>query len=311
MMARSTHSRPRSCSSLNRFLLAGSAVLGLLTVPAFVNLDAAHLGLAWHTALAMGMGGGGHGGGGNGGGHGGGPGGGGQGGMGGGYGGGGDGGGAGYGPSGGNGPDTATYGSMGEFMGAVRNAFGFDHQDGQMAGARSRYQDALGGPAGNSGQARAGFGDGGPDPDHAAYRFDAAETKALIDRGWRDPATHDNFKNQAERTRTMVELAKQLGYGARVGALQADFGTPYENGIADLEARLSGARAAGNRAEVERLQGKLDAAIAAAKPGAGPDESWATADLDANHDGRVDAHDLQALDQRQAPQARSSPPPSQ
>jgi hypothetical protein len=30
----------------------------------------------------------------------------------------------------------------------VRNALGFDHQDGQMAGAKSRYQDALGGSAG-------------------------------------------------------------------------------------------------------------------------------------------------------------------
>jgi hypothetical protein len=39
------------------------------------------------------------------------------------------------------------------------------------------------------------------------------------------------FKNHGERTRTMVELAKRLGYGARVGAHQANFGTPFENGI--------------------------------------------------------------------------------
>jgi hypothetical protein len=74
----------------------------------------------------------------------------------------------------------------------------------------------------------------------------------------------------------MVELAKRLGYSLRVGAMQANFGTPYENGIADLQDQLAEARAAGNQAEVECLEAKLDAAITAAKPGKGPDDSWAT-----------------------------------
>jgi hypothetical protein len=122
----------------------------------------------------------------------------------------------------------------------------------------------------------------------------------LIERGWNGPKAQDGFKNHGQRTRTMVELAKRLGYSARVGAMQANFGTPYENGIADLQDPWAEARAAGNQAEVERLEAELEAAIAAAKPGKGPDDSWATADLDVNEDGTVDGRDLEALDDQEA-----------
>ena len=119
----------------------------------------------------------------------------------------------------------------------------------------------------------------------------------------------------------MVELAKQLGYGARVGAMQANFGTPFENGITDLQAELEAtetelaeARAALEAEEdpartaeleteiqeleheIEDLEGRLDQAIADAKPGKGPNDSWATADLDVNDDGVVDPADLEALE---------------
>ena len=106
----------------------------------------------------------------------------------------------------------------------------------------------------------------------------------------------------------MVELAKRLGYGARVGAHQANFGTPFENGIADLQAQLAAAKTAGNQAEVERLENELAQAIENAKPGKGPDDSWATADLDVNDDQVVDKRDLDALDaRRSAPPARTNP----
>jgi hypothetical protein len=116
------------------------------------------------------------------------------------------------------------------------------------------------------------------------------------------------FKNHGERTRTMVELAKRLGYGARVGAHQAKFGTPFENGIADLQAQLAAAEAAGNQAEVQRLEKELAQAIENAKPGKGPDDSWATADLDVNDDGVVDKRDLDALDELQVRPASSNEP---
>ena len=95
----------------------------------------------------------------------------------------------------------------------------------------------------------------------------------------------------------MVELSKRLGYGARVGALQANFGTPYENDIAALQQQLAAAQAADDDAEVERLEAELAAAVANAKPGTGPDDSWATADLDVNDDGVVNQRDIEALDQ--------------
>ena len=116
------------------------------------------------------------------------------------------------------------------------------------------------------------------------------------------------FKNHGERTRTMVELAKRLGYGARVGAHQANFGTPFENGIADLQAQLAEAKAAENQAEIERLENELAQAIENAKPGNGPDNSWATADLDVNNDRVVDKRDLDALDELQVRPASSDEP---
>ena len=116
------------------------------------------------------------------------------------------------------------------------------------------------------------------------------------------------FKNHGERTRTMVELAKRLGYGARVGAHQANFGTPFENGIADLQAQLAAAKTAGNQAEVERVENELAQAIENAKPGKGPDDSWATADLDVNDDGVVDKRDLDSLDELEVRPASSDEP---
>jgi hypothetical protein len=193
---------------------------------------------------------------------------------------------------------------MDEFMGEVSNghAFGRGRHDASMDEAKGRYGDALESPGRARKQVPAGFTkQHGHDLDRgAAYGLAPDETQALIERGWKGPKTQDGFKNHGQRTRTMVELAKRLGYSPRVGAMQANFGTPYENGIADLQDQLAEARAAGNQAEVERLEAELDAAIAAAKPGKGPDDSWATADLDVNDDGTVDARDLEALDQQQA-----------
>jgi hypothetical protein len=296
MTARPACSRCRSGSTVVRFLLAGSAALTLLAAPASVLVDDSHLGFAWQAALAKNDGGGQGKGGGNGGGNGG-----------------GRGGGHGTGQEhgrghgfdhGGPGPETATFDSVDQFRDAIRSghAFGRGRHDARMDAAKGRYSDALEPPGRARAQVPAGFSkQHGPDLDRgAAYGLARDETRALIDRGWKGPKTKDGFKNHGQRTRTMVELAKRLGYSPRVGAMQANFGTPFENGIADLQDQLAEARAAGNQAEVERLEAKLETAIAAAKPGKGPDDSWATADLDVNDDRTVDARDLDALDQAQA-----------
>jgi hypothetical protein len=241
-----TVTRLVSSSKLIKLLLLGGVATALIAVPAAV--DGRDPGIGWQTALAKNDGGKGGGGGqGKGGDHGRGA----------------DAGKGngvwhGHGHRGANSPDTATYGSFGEFMDKVQSRKG--------PGAQARGQQI---------------------------------TKASSPAG---------FKNHGERTRTMVELAKRLGYGAQVGAHQANFGTPFENGIADLQAQLADARAAGNQAEVERLEGELAEAIENAKPGKGPHDSWATADLDVNDDGAVDSRDLDALDQQEAASAGSDEP---
>jgi hypothetical protein len=189
------------------------------------------------------------------------------------------------------------YHDVDEFVDSMRSgkAFGLERRDERVTTARERYQAAVG--KADRGK-RAGQNLGADDPGPVAHRFSPEESKALMERGWKGPGKrNDGFSNHGERVRTMVELAKQLGYGAHVGAMQANFGTPYENGIAALQAELAEARAAGDQAEVERLEAELAEAIEQAKPGRGPDDSWATADLDVNDDGVVDRRDLEALEQ--------------
>jgi hypothetical protein len=308
----------RSCRSLGRprvalegLLLAGAAALALSALP--LKISAEGPGLQWQTALARGgAGGGGHGSGG-------------QGGQG--------AGGAGAGPGvhgrdkatdarGKHGPDRLGrdggghaggghgYHDLNELVDTVRSgkAFGLERRDERVTAARERYQEALGKAA--RGQ-RAGHDLGPDERGPIAHHFSPAESRALIERGWKGPsARNDGFRNHGERVRTMVELAKQLGYGARVGALQANFGTPYENEIAALQSELAEAQAAGNQAEVERLEAELAEAIEKAKPGVGPDDSWATADLDVNDDGVVDGRDLEALEQTDSAGAADEPPAS-
>ncbi len=174
-------------------------------------------------------------------------------------------------------------------------AYGSDRQDEHIEHANQRYDAALG-HADAPGHRPRG------DDDRVAHRFSAHETVELIERGWRPRQVGDDgFRNHGERVRTMVELARRLGYDAKVGALQANFGTPYENGIARIETVLEAARAdlaAGEdraAARIAALEARLKTAIAAAKPGNGANRDWARADLDVNGDRVVDRRDLEAL----------------
>jgi hypothetical protein len=113
----------------------------------------------------------------------------------------------------------------------------------------------------------------------------------------------------------MVAIAKSLGYDARVGAMQANCGTPFENGIHDLKVSLAEVRAqqftasedSGLVAGIERLAADLAAAIGLATPGAGPNDSWATVDLDVTNDLVVDGRDLQGARARERNQERQPP----
>jgi hypothetical protein len=289
---------------LDQVLLTSALVVVLTTLP--VSIDASGPALDWQTALARGGGGGGDG-----------PGGGGGNGQGGGHGGGrgdhgkdaserggpdrGPGGrGHAYGHERGQGAQAGgakSYHDLDEFVDSVRSgkAVGLERRDDRIDEARGRYGAALG----KANQVKqAGYGPKAHDQiGPAAHRFSREEAKALMERGWKGPSARSaGFRNHGERVRTMVELSKRLGYGAHVGALQANFGTPQENNIAALQDQLADAKAAGNQAEVERLEAELAEAIENAKPGKGPDDSWATANLDVNDDGIVDKGDLEALE---------------
>ena len=78
------------------------------------------------------------------------------------------------------------------------------------------------------------------------------------------------FVNHGARVRTMVALAKELGYSASVGAMQVNFGTPQENGITALqdaatalEADLAATEADLNAIDIAALADAVTAAEAA------------------------------------------------
>jgi len=272
---------PSTCPSLAHLILAAGTAIVLISAP--ISIEPGSLEVTWQVAHGKSDGGNGGGSGGsNGGGNGGGN------------------GAAGHdngnrggvnghnGQGGGRGQGQE-YQDLDQALDALRggHASGRERHDERFEQARQRYE-----------QARSHAGQGthelSQDDRQVAHRFSAAETQTLIEHGWRARAQDDGFQSHGERVRTMVELARRLGYGAKVGALQANFGTPYENDIARIEAEL--AQPGLTEAETAELEAELEAAIAAAKPGNGANEDWARADLDVNDDGVVDARDLEALD---------------
>lgn len=66
--------------------------------------------------------------------------------------------------------------------------------------------------------------------------FDSAETDALLANGWQPtaPLGDSGFIDHGERVSTFVAIAEALGLDPSVGAEQANWGTPQENGLMDL-----------------------------------------------------------------------------
>lgn len=188
--------------------------------------------------------------------------------------------------------------SLSETFEDVRSgrAFGFGQEDRRIERAKDRYGKGLVQKGNRPNR------DLSTDPDRSriAHRFSKTQTDELIGRGWKTDKSVDGFVNHGDRVRTMVALAKALGYDASVGALQANFGTPMENGIAVLQDELAAARAEAETdpdaaLRVQELEAELAAAIENAKPGKETTGDWAIADLDVNDDGVVDRADLAAL----------------
>ncbi len=179
--------------------------------------------------------------------------------------------------------------------------------------AQQRYAKALG----------LGADGAGAKPGKAVHTFSDKEVKGLLGKNWQAAKFNGGeFKTHGERVSTMVALAKALGYGAWVGAMQGNFGTMQELGIDGLQDAVDAAQSAFDaataslvagdpaiaqaEADLAEAQAALDQAIADAKPGLGPKGDWATVDLDVDGDGIVEKEDLEAALAAQA-QAQAQP----
>ena len=203
------------------------------------------------------------------------------------------------------GNDTSSIKSGGKDSGKSANAKG--NKGGSKNKTQKRYAKALG----------LGVDGAGVKPGKSIHTFSHKEVMGLLGHKWKTAHFDDlNFYNHGQRVSTMVKLAKLLGYGAWVGAMQANFGTMQELGIADLQDAVTDAQsdldavvealAAGDPTvtqadllaatqALEDAQADLlavDQIAADAKPGLGPKGEWATVDLDYNDDDVVDTKDI-------------------
>ena len=179
---------------------------------------------------------------------------------------------------------------------------------------RRRYAEALGieVPEGELDQKRpAGFGRA---PDKSVLVLDRQSVAAMLERGWAGMGRGaESPRRQAERVRTFVAIARALDLRPGIGALQATFGTPGENGLAGLAQALDAAREAlaarpGHpdlAAAFHEREREFNTALAGLPRG--PQEDWALVDLDVNGDRSIDRTDLElARAMRDAPQAEGA-----
>ncbi len=123
------------------------------------------------------------------------------------------------------------------------------------------------------------------------------QTQALLQQGWgpKPQIEGDGFDNHGERISTMVHLAKELGYSASVGAMQANF-LPAD--WYDLQAQWRDAETDAERAGIEgQIVALLDEMpVEDWRPGEGPQgDEWATVNLDVDGDGMITEADLLAV----------------
>lgn len=101
----------------------------------------------------------------------------------------------------------------------------------------ARYVEALDatGPAGDGFERQIGA---------ELVTFDSAATDALVATGWQPPSqiNMDDFADHGERVRTFVGIAEALGLDPAIGAEQAHWGTPQENGLFGIAQSLESLR---------------------------------------------------------------------
>lgn len=150
-------------------------------------------------------------------------------------------------------------------------------QDSELAGRSQHWE-------------RTGSGGGGERSDRWAT---VAPTRPPVPPR-RPEQAEQGFRNHGDRVSTFVTLAKELGFNASVGAMQANFGTPFENGLVATDPTTGEFLKDPDTGEF--VIDATPAEIAAVKPGNGPRTGWETeTDLDVNIDGLVDDADLDAV----------------
>ncbi|MCW9039591.1 MAG: hypothetical protein OQJ76_03765 [Rhodospirillales bacterium] len=244
--------------------------------------------------------------------------------------GGGKGGGGKGGSSGGKGGGGKGSASTGSSSGGGVKGGGYGGSKRGAYAAKSAKTSAYGKAVGkmNEGVATASFGDGKGDKSvgKTAHTFSSDESASLARQGWMRHSESDDFSNHGDRVRTMVAIAKALGYNASVGAMQANFGTPQENAPTSENSAEEGAGT-----ETTPTEGEVTAPteIAASEPTPTEGEAtdgdaetttaegdategeeggkvaWASVNLDVNGDGIVSKADLTAALSGQTPEGET------
>ena len=89
-----------------------------------------------------------------------------------------------------------------------------------------------------------------------------------------------------------MAIAKSVGLSARTGAMQANIGTPFENGLVATDE--DSGEFLKDEDTGEYIIDATDEEIAEVKPGNGPKTGWEIdTSLDVNMDGIVDRDDLE------------------
>ena len=108
----------------------------------------------------------------------------------------------------------------------------------------------------------------------------------------RPDADESGFRNHGDRVSTFVAIAKSVGLNGGTGAMQANFGTPFENGLVATDE--DSGEFLKDEDTGEYIIDATDEEIAEVKPGNGPRTDWEIdTSLDVNMDGIVDKDDLE------------------
>ena len=108
----------------------------------------------------------------------------------------------------------------------------------------------------------------------------------------RPAADESGFRNHGDRVSTFVAIAKSVGLNSSTGAMQANFGTPFENGLVATDPDTGDFLTDPDTGEY--IIDATDEEIADVKPGNGPMTDWEiVTSLDVNMDGVVDKDDLE------------------